>query len=237
MSNKSIVDTIKEDDPDFVLPANAPAPWVLRGHAYVLTMKFPKGMLDEQGFIPEAFEGSRRGSVGSVMYVKYDDSPVGPYDELLLIPGKIRLADRDELSITRIFVSSMESVVNGRKNWGIPKEQADFKVTFEGGEEKIEMHQNGVFLGKISFTTGRLSFPIFTGWIPKKYRRLVQLWQKKLYTFSPKMSGLLKPAKLMTCEFNKDLFPDLAQAKPLNCMQIKNFKMSFPVTSSIEPFS
>ncbi len=54
---------------------------------------------------------------------------VGPYDELIYVPGLFsRRSPSDQQqpveyfpAITRIYVSTDESVYNGRKNWGIPK--------------------------------------------------------------------------------------------------------------------
>lgn len=79
--------------------------------------------------------------LGLVILVRYDITPVGSYDELLLVPGAFkqrpvtsqspeqprkgeRLCDR---RIPRIYVSSEKSLRNGRQNWGIRKELANFE--------------------------------------------------------------------------------------------------------------
>jgi len=75
------------------------------------------------------------GGPGMVMLVQYTETPVGPYDELIYIAGKFSLPDEDGKTkiagnrITRIYVSTKESTANGRRNWNIPKEVADFKYT------------------------------------------------------------------------------------------------------------
>ena len=52
---------------------------------------------------------------------------VGPYDELMIIPGLFSRPGKDggepsyALAITRIYVSTVASVANGRRLWGIPK--------------------------------------------------------------------------------------------------------------------
>lgn len=72
--------------------------------------------------------------------------PVGPYDELIYVPGLFSRRPRQPLrtgrtaaepieyfpSITRIYVSTDESVYNGRKNWGIPKCVSRSSVQFSG---------------------------------------------------------------------------------------------------------
>ena len=54
---------------------------------------------------------------------------------LLLIPGTMRFPDgRRYASFSRILVSTWDSVVNGRINWGIPKDRANFDwVRGDGG--------------------------------------------------------------------------------------------------------
>jgi hypothetical protein len=69
--------------------------------------------------------------VGIVMIVSYHDCPVGAYDELLImVPFKNPSISGEVLPCYRIpiiFVSSEASLRNGRRNWGIRKELADFQ--------------------------------------------------------------------------------------------------------------
>ena len=69
--------------------------------------------------------------IGIVMVVSYRDCPVGGYDEFLVaIPCKSPSIKGEILPtyrIPRIYVSSEASLRNGRRNWGIRKELADFK--------------------------------------------------------------------------------------------------------------
>ncbi|KAL4790594.1 hypothetical protein BDV19DRAFT_382246 [Aspergillus venezuelensis] len=68
-----------------------------------------------------------------VMIVRYEETDVGPYDELIFIPGRAvnpnsEIGARD-MRISTIYVSTDASVWNGRRNWNIPKHRAifDFK--------------------------------------------------------------------------------------------------------------
>jgi len=72
--------------------------------------------------------GEYKGGLTNIMIVRYADTPVGPYDELIWGAGKFHAppAGKDASRITRIYVSSKDSVYNGRKNWNIVKEQAHF---------------------------------------------------------------------------------------------------------------
>lgn len=67
------------------------------------------------------------------MVLRYTESPVGPYDELLIIPGAFDSPpfsdDKENPRVTRIYVSTLASVINGRKNWNTPKHLARFEFT------------------------------------------------------------------------------------------------------------
>lgn len=103
---------------------------------------------------PEA--GHFAGGVGSFMLVRYSDSPVGPYDELVIIPGSYTYRVQDEQGkwvgkksprVTRTYVSQKHTLFNGRhsettsshyvavhiklltrsnQDWNIPKHLARF---------------------------------------------------------------------------------------------------------------
>jgi hypothetical protein len=106
-----------------------PAPWTLRiDNSWILpfhsTSKIPEYSLQNE----ESRED--QDGLGMAMVVSYKDSNAGPYDELLFaipcskpsIPGEIF----PTYHIPVIYVSTEESVRNGRRNWGIRKELADF---------------------------------------------------------------------------------------------------------------
>ena len=114
-----------------------PAPWNLRGKGYIFLYKFKKDFVGQNGNVPSFLDGAFAGGFGSVMLVDYEESDAGPYGELLFIPGKFRFGGQKLDTISKIYVSTMESVVNGRANWGIPKEKADFSFEkTDGGAEK-----------------------------------------------------------------------------------------------------
>lgn len=71
------------------------------------------------------------GGTGTVQIVRYLSSPVGPYDEIMFVPGKFNvpgeLGGGAMSQITRIYVSSIQSVFNGRTHWNVPKNLAHFE--------------------------------------------------------------------------------------------------------------
>lgn len=83
------------------------------------------------------YEREDKDGLGMVMIISYSDSNAGPYDELLFaIPCNKPVISNELLPTYRIpviYVSTEASVRNGRKNWGIRKELANFKWTHTNG--------------------------------------------------------------------------------------------------------
>ncbi|KZV61452.1 hypothetical protein PENSPDRAFT_759427 [Peniophora sp. CONT] len=88
-------------------------------------------------------DGKPQGSGGmkSVVIVRYDDTPVGPYDELILIPGAFTNphTGKRDLRITNIYVSTDKSAFNGRSNWNIGKHIARFEFSPRPGHARDEI--------------------------------------------------------------------------------------------------
>ncbi|MCB0596005.1 MAG: hypothetical protein H6557_24550 [Lewinellaceae bacterium] len=92
-----------------------PAPWALRGEGAMLFYRLPRAFAQEHGGIPERLAPSFQGFVACVMLADYRESPVGPYRELLFIPGLVGTERGRRFSITRIYVDSQESMEWGRR--------------------------------------------------------------------------------------------------------------------------
>lgn len=112
-----------------------PAPWTLKATIYsFMTYVTPAAAKNFPAFIYNPLEaeefaasGNLLGGLASVQVVRYSDSPVGPYDELLVVPGKFAF-EKDEagkdgkiekkrkvgLRLTRIYVSQKQTCWNGR---------------------------------------------------------------------------------------------------------------------------
>jgi len=93
-----------------------------------LTTPLPEGSFSpleaDSSFADASSSGEFLGGLCTVQVVRYSDTPVGPYDELLIVPG--RFSPERKVRITRIYVSTAGSVYNGRRNWNIPKTLAEF---------------------------------------------------------------------------------------------------------------
>jgi hypothetical protein len=199
-------------------------PWKLKGEGIIMVFRFKKEWVEENGFLNENQKGNFKGGLGFVMLVNYSESPVGPYKELLFIPGKFK--SNNLQSITRIFVDSELSTENGRFNWGIPKETVPMIWQKNGHEETIGIgtEDDPVLFCKIS--SGGIPFPASTKIIPINLYQ--ELEGKGFYT-KPNGSGWGKLAKIESLRVDKDHFPDISKVKPLFCFKVNPFTMHFPL--------
>ncbi len=54
------------------------------------------------------------------MLATYTSTPVGGYDELI-VSQPFTVKDETVMRVTRIYVSTMDTLVNGRENWDVAK--------------------------------------------------------------------------------------------------------------------
>ncbi|KAI0657992.1 hypothetical protein C8Q70DRAFT_253278 [Cubamyces menziesii] len=122
-------------------PLPKPAPWTVQAWWFVTSLGhrpdagetlpisyFPsqETHLYKHSTEKDAFRGGR----GSVTLIRYTDTPIGSYDELSIAPGEFTNPfGQQSHRVTRAYVSSLEAVVNGRHNWGFPRELAEFVFT------------------------------------------------------------------------------------------------------------
>ncbi|MDD9893995.1 MAG: acetoacetate decarboxylase family protein [Gammaproteobacteria bacterium] len=212
----------------------APAPWQLTGRGYLAALRFPNGSLDADPFTPAGLKGERQpGNIGYIMLVDYSSSAVGPYYELLFIPGRFRgQSQHKRYSISRIFVSSQSSVDNGQRNWGIPKELADFDLQYDHkGGVVATISQQGKAICRLSFAKQSWSLPVTTALVPAALRTLCQHWQDQYFEYTPAARGRAALANLQSAWADSSAFADLASAKPLLAVAVPRFQMTFPVAN------
>jgi hypothetical protein len=149
-------------------PQVVPAPWQLKGTGYMFLYNFPKNWASKANFMPVEQMGEFQGGLGTLMLVDYESSDVGPYRELLLIPGKFSWLQYRNYAISRIWVSSETSVVSGRKNWGIPKHRADFRITARGSRRQSweVLTPEGQTFFKADLSHGLFPVPVHTALVP-----------------------------------------------------------------------
>jgi hypothetical protein len=223
--------------PDEALPKVPlkPAPWDLRGSGWIVALKLPATHPAHDAFLPPELAGRGRGLASYLMYVDYAESGCGPYRELLFIPGAFPFDDgRSHLSISRILVSTWDSVVNGRANWGIPKDRADFEVErggVHGREERVHVTSDGREVCELRFATLRFAppLPVHGALVPASLRTFAQRFRGRTFYYAPAARGWIRPGRLLSWSFDPVLFPDLAGAAVVAALRVESFRLTFPV--------
>ncbi len=205
----------------------APPPWKLKGNGYIFLYHFPKSFVEKLGFLADYQSKRYDGDlVGTVMLVDYETSAVGSYHELLFVPGRLNFDKKKIFSISKIYVSSQNSVENGIANWGIPKELADFKITkLNEKEEIVEVIIAEKTFFKVHLRKRSFKFPISTKFFPLKLAQ--KLGDNLLITNSP-AKGKASFAQLLNIEVDSSHFPPISQLKPLAVLAVSDFEMEFP---------
>ena len=205
----------------------APAPWQLYGEGFILNYWLsPKLCQEWQSF---GIAPSLLGKMIQVMVVQYHHSPVGPYDELLILDHQLSFKGRRS-SIPLIYVSTEDSVVCGRENWGIPKQLAQFEWLRNHDRVYVQVKSpQGEISIQLPIQSASIPFPVNTQRLPQALLKLQQDLNGNLYAFSPQASG--QAIRLNSSEWQCEghLFPDFSLAKALGCFHIPSFNMQFPI--------
>ena len=217
--------------PDAALPdvASAPPPWDLRGSGCILLLR--------NHALPESTGPDRpfAGGPGIVMFVDYAESPVGPYREVLFIPGRYRIGGTLRWSIERIYVSTWASVVNGRRNWGIPKDRADFeRVAETAGRDRYRVATDGEPVVSLDVTYHGPAVPLPSWLAPARLRGLTQDYGGRRFSLAPLATGRIRLARVRDFTANPETFAPINPGNIVAAAGVPEFRMRFPV-ATVEP--
>jgi hypothetical protein len=201
----------------------SPAPWQLVARGVIVLFR-PEPRFAE--VLPPALRPRYRGGVPVLMAVRYVSSDVGPYDELLLIPGKLDFGGDAMYSMTHIAVNSLASVVNGRRNWAIPKELATLKVEADGRKLDLRGEREDGFGAEIAAEGYGLPFPLTTAIMPNT---LAHERAGRVYVTRPQARGWARRARLDRLELRGPFFPGLDWATVTLAATVDRVHMQFPV--------
>lgn len=116
---------------------SVPAPWKLKGTIYTLLFWASKSQADplpavayspleaSSSFASGDASGRPLGGLSMIQIIRYSESPVGPYDELVICPGYHeyvvdgedgRRLTKKNVRVTRVYVSQKHTCWNGRKS-------------------------------------------------------------------------------------------------------------------------
>ena len=219
------------DSPDSLPPVPShPAPWRMQASAYAVLVRLPAEAGDDPWFVPASLRGKRSSQLGILLYIDYHSSDCGPYRELIAACAGFDFGDKRMPSITRIYVSTVESVVNGRTNWGIPKDRADFAVERVGAQaERITVSRDGHIFARFELQGRGPALPSTTAMLPPAWRTVAQHWQGQEYRIVLAAKGKARLARLVDWSFDSARFPDFAQTRVLAAAHLPTFEMTFPV--------
>lgn len=209
---------------------NTPAPWTLAGRGFILTYHFPAAFIRESGFLQDNWKEFKWSGFGFVMLFDYEVSPVGPYHELIFIPGKTIFGESKLGTISKNYVDSVASMQNGRKNWGIPKELAEFNWTHEDRRQRIQVG-NGISSFEILLEPGSIPFPVNTRFMPI---HLIQELDGKKFQVSPSGKGTGHFTLIKDVLVDPQFFPGLQHVEPSVAIYVDPFHLTFPA-ARIEP--
>ncbi|GAA5977846.1 hypothetical protein JCM11641_006089 [Rhodosporidiobolus odoratus] len=210
---------------------SAPAPWDLTGKSWIVPIYTPFSETPiplPRGSYAPLEKGSTcdqsdrfHGGCGVVMVLRYESSAVGPYDELIYIPGLFsRKSTAGEkvkyhFSITRIYVSEDVSTINGRRNWSIPKHRASFKWSeLPRGGTLVEVSHptspNSSFFRAVFSNSALTPFavPVSTSWFDWPIARwLLSGYEGAIY--QPSLTGVSETSDRDKVESTKKTGQDL----------------------------
>lgn len=201
-------------------------PWHLTGSAFVLNYWLSPNLLKNFKFFTQ--NSVTAGRLVHILLIRYKNTPVGPYDALVLIDHPIVRKMRIS-TIPVIFVSSAPSIQLGQDFWGLSKQLASFDwqeysdytictIRFQQEEIKIQLEQH-----KNSPT-----IYINSHQIPEAILNFKQRLQQTHYQFVPKFRSKICKLKQVSWPINADFFPNLNQARYIQSFYIADFELILP---------
>ncbi len=211
-----------------------PAPWSLRGESFIQVLLSPVDAV--RHLVPEAFEiQSKKGhTLGALMWVHYTSSPVGPYEELLFMPARVRCKGKSGYCITHIWVDSEDSVESGKENWLIPKRlgRMEFRSTGRVREARLEEEGTGVI------ALARFQCPRFPPPVPMHSAAFPMplLQQREGRTVFVPFGGwgLSQPVKGGFVIKDPLALPVSREAKKLPPARLARFRLSFSLAQDLQ---
>ena len=191
-----------ESDPLARVPVS-PAPWQLLARGIVLLFRPDERFAT---LLPPAARHRYRGGVPALMALRYLASDVGPYDELMLIPGLVAFDGRPLYSVSHVASSTLASVVNGRLNWGIPKELAPLQFENRGRQLALRGERPDGFAVEVVAEGGGLPFQLAHASLPTE---IGQERDVRLFVTHPSVTGWALRARLQRLSITGPSLPSL----------------------------
>ena len=213
-------------------PRVVPAPWSLKGESFIQLLLNPVEAV--RHLLPAAFEPVcvKGKTLGGLMYVHYTDSPVGPYEELLYLPARVRYRGRTGYPITHIWVDSPDSVVSGRENWLIPKRLGRMDFRSEGRVREASIEEEGRTLAVMRFECPRFPPPVPSHSVVFPMPLLQE--REGRTVFVPFGGwGFTQPVRGAFVVKDQEALPVPAHSRRFPAMRLARFRLTFSVAQEL----
>ena len=205
-------------------------PWQLTGNGLMLLYHFPRSFV-EPWLAPE-LRAAYRGGIGAVICVDYVTSNVGPYRELLFIPGSFGRQQRD-YSISQIFVSTLMSMVSGQANWAIPKQLAAFAIS--PSFQHFSAFDRGIPFFRLDVRAVGPYIPLRTAWSPVQPALIQHRAEETWLRTRPFGRAAMQLARVRNVVSDGVHFPAIGRFQPLVALFAHGFSLTFPTPETISP--
>ena len=198
-----------------------------KGNGYLLFYRFDEEFIRLETFLPEHLKNNYCRGLGAVLYLNYTKSEIGPYEELVFIPGKFSYRGKKNHFISKSYVSTDAAIEFGRKNWFVPKEKADFsRIQVENNLENVSTHIGDEEVASFEIKKRNIKFRLGTS----KFLSfsLMQLQGEEPVKLNYSGSVTANFAKLTSIRVRPAFFPNIAKFSPLIAFRLKNFTLRLP---------
>jgi hypothetical protein len=178
-------------------------PWNLEGESCMFVGSAPSSGYPAGTYFPGMIEDRENfiGGTSALMLLTYTNTnnPIGPYHELVFIPGFFKTPDgKSGWRVTQIYVDSQHSLQEGRRIWGTPKHFANFdwkKLSSNVNELTVTLEDKTVIF-RAKITDSKIpAFPIHTWPLPTPFTNIVQTGVTKVGTDAEDGRYLSTPLK------------------------------------------
>lgn len=213
----------------------APAPWSLQGTGYILLCRFDEAFVKKHCQMDSRLLQCFSGGLGTLMLVDYSESNVGSYQELLLIPGRVKLDGKGYFHIPQIYVSSQDSIASGRHNWGIPKQMAEFSFATDSKQDEIRVQSQEGHSGRFVFKPVGPKLAFTTALLPGAFKRLVQFDEHDRCLLTQiRGSGKMQWLNIEHMEIDPQLMAPVCASHVLAAIKVPDFKLRFPLAVELD---
>lgn len=198
-----------------------------KGKAYICVYNFDAEFVKKDSFQCQFLEGKASGGFGALIFVDYTETPVGPYQEVMFIPGKYEVGGESRYVATKCYVSKPEAIdANGDGFFG-PKELAAFNVSMVDNSTihlSVTKGRSKVLALEIG-TWDAISLPASSSIISFPFMQLLNGQERLLWKYEARSA--MNIAHLSSVQVRPAYFPDIAKFSPIVTLCLNNFELSF----------